>query len=153
MASSIGPRTNRLKVLIVSLSCLLIISTACVGQESATPTPLPTPSGPALTVEEYSKACYSAYEKTLNERGRSPTQEQMRQFIQETRGLIPPRSMEKFHFAHLAYWERLLEGGPFLASKEWMEADAQIGQMDDETYREFESRESCGFDDWAGEIP
>ncbi len=61
--------------------------------------------------------------------------------------------MEKFHFAHLAYWERLLEGGPFLASKEWMEADAQIGQMDDETYREFESRESCGFDDWAGEIP
>lgn len=139
---------SALKFLI--LSCVLVVGLACVNQTEGTSTPYPTSAGPALSVEEYSKACYSAFEKTLNKRGRSPTQEQMAQFIRESRSLIPPRSLERFHFAHLAYWETMVEEGLFVAMKEYVEADAQIGQMDDETYAEFEQRGSCGFDDWLG---
>ena len=135
------------RLIILTAACALIAGAACINQGNATPTQFPTPSGPALSVEEYAKACYSSHEKTLNKRGRASTQEQMRQFITDLRGLVPPRSLEKFHYAYLKAWQTTVDEGLFFAIKEWTEADAQIGQMDDETYRAFEERGLCGFDE------
>lgn len=135
------------RLLISTAVCLLVVGIACVNQREATPTLFPTPSGPALSVEEYSKACYSAFEKTLNKRGRSPTQEQLRQLIAELRDLAPPRSLEKFHYAYVSGLQQIADVGASL--KEWGEADAQIGQMDDETYQAFMERGACGFDEWS----
>lgn len=135
------------RLLILIVACSLIAGLACVEQRNATPTLFPTPSGPALSVEEYSKACYSAFEKTLNKRGRSPTQEQLLQLIAELQDLAPPRSLEKFHYAYVSGLQQIADVGASL--KEWAEADAQIGQMDDETYQAFMERGACGFDEWT----
>ena len=135
------------RLIILAAACVLIASVACVNQDNVTPSQFPTPSGPALSVEEYAKACYSSHEETLNKRGRASTQEQMSQFISDLRGMVPPRSLERFHYAYLKAWETTADEGLFFAVKEWTEADAQIGQMDDETYRAFEERGLCGFDE------
>ena len=135
------------KHLILLAVCTLIAVVACADPSGGTPTKVPTPSGPALSVEEYTKACYAAYEKTLNDRNRYKTQEQMRQLITDLRELSPPRSLEKFHYAHLDAWEVTVDQGMFSAMKEWNEADAQIGQLDSETYAEFMQRGACGFDE------
>ena len=134
--------------LVLVTVCAIVTSLACGNLREGTPTKLPTPSSPALSVEEYSKACYSAYEKImLNKRGRSATQEQMHRFMAELRELTPPRSLEKFHFANLAMWESIAGKGYFLAYKEIAEVDAQIGQLDDETHQSFIERNACGFDE------
>lgn len=125
----------------------LLFSAACFNQDD-NPTEVPTPTGPALSVEEYTKACNSAYQDTLNDRGRSATQEQMRRFIADLRELVPPRSLEKFHYAYMTAMETTVDDGVIVAIKEWMEADAQIGQLDDETYNDFQNRGTCGFDAW-----
>lgn len=135
------------KYLILMAACLIIAGVACANRSGGTPTQVPTPSGPALSVEEYTKACYAAYEKTLNDRGRSSTQEQMRRLIADLRELSPPRSLEKFHYAYLQAWEVTVDEGIVSATKEWTEADAQIGQLDDETYTAFMQRGACGFDE------
>lgn len=100
-----------------------------------------------MSVVEYAKACYSAYEKTLNERGRSATQEQMNEFISDLLELSPPRSLEKFHYAYLEAIIVTADSGLLMASKQWTEADAQIGQLDDETYQALMARNACGFED------
>jgi len=136
------------KYLMLAVACGILAGAACLNQQAApqTPTPYPTPAGPALTVEEYTKACYSAFEETLNDRDRYPTQEQMRQFITELRFLTPPLSLEKFHYAYLAAWETMANEGLLLAHREIAEADAQIGQLDQETHDSFQGRGFCGFD-------
>ncbi len=135
-----------MKYLILIAILAVIASMACNRLGNESPTIFPTPSGPALSVEEYTKACYSAYEKLLNERGRAPTQEQMRKFISDLQGLNPPLSLEKFHYAYLAGLQDIADVGASL--KNWTEADAQIGQMDDETHQTFMERDACGFDVW-----
>ena len=122
---------------------------ACNVPRGATPsyTPLPTASGPQLSVEEYAKACYSEFEAMENDRFRPPTRQQMQTFISEVKTLVPPRSLEKFHYAYLQAWQVTLEHGVLVAYKEWYEAEAQIGQLDDETYEAFEQRNLCGIDD------
>ena len=136
---------------IASLACNVratpTLSPSPTPAASPTPTPFPTPGGPALSVVEYAKACYSAYEKTLNERGRSATQEQMREFISDLLELNPPRSLTKFHYAYLEAIVVTADSGLFMASKEWAEADAQIGQLDYETYQALMSRDACGFEE------
>ena len=145
--SKTGTKDTMTKYLLLAAACALLASVACSTPGNSSPTSIPTPSGPALSVEEYTKACYSSYEKMLNKRDRPTTQNQMRRFILELQELIPPRSLEKFHFAYLAAWERTADEGLFLAAKEMMEASAQIGQLDDETYAAFMRRAACGFDE------
>lgn len=135
------------KHLILMAVCMMIAGVACANQGAGTPTQVPTPSGPALSVEEYTKACYAAYEKTLNDRDRYATQEQMRRLVADLRELSPPRSLEKFHYAYLEAWEVTVDEGTLSAFKEWAEADAQIGQLDGETYTDFMQRGACGFDE------
>ena len=135
------------KISILLAIAALLFSAACFNQND-NPTEVPTPTGPALSVEEYTKACNSAYQDTLNDRGRSATQEQMRNFIADLRELAPPRSLEKFHYAYMTALETTVADGILVAIKEWMEADAQIGQLDDETYDAFQNRGTCGFDTW-----
>ena len=134
------------KLLILIAVCFLIASMACIGQGSANPTLFPTPSGPALSVEEYAKACYAGFEELRNDRDRFPTQEQVQRYVMELRELVPPRSLEKFHYAHVRAWEVFVNEEILLAAA-WMEADAQIGQLDDETYEAFRERNLCGLDE------
>ena len=64
----------------------------------------------------------------------------------ELRELVPPRSLEKFHYAHLRAWE-LFAFEEIILTSAWLEADAQIAQLDDETYVAFKDRNFCGFDE------
>ena len=138
-----------MKYLIPITVLIVVCSVGCarLANDSAdVPTAYPTPSGPALSVEEYAKACYSSFEDLQNDRGRYPTREQMQDFVMDLRDLVPPRSLEKFHYAHLRAWEVFAYEETFFTSA-WLEADAQIGQLDEETYTAFRERNFCGLDE------